>query len=298
MKPPPFAYCAPVELADALASLAEHGHDGKVLAGGQSLIPLLNMRLAAPAALVDITRIEALDTVEVSPSHVRVGAGVTHERLRTHVEAATAAPIVTEALDHVAHTVIRNRGTVVGSIVHADPAAELPGVLALLGGWVELRSVDGVREVPASEFLLGPLESDVRPGELAVAVGFPRAAPRTSSAFVELARRHGDYALVGVGVTLTTDPGGAVTAVRAVCIGAGPRPEPITLTEPLSGGHVGALDTAAAVEVLRDAIDPDDDVHSSGDYRRHLAGVLLDRALARAADRSGAASRSGAGAGA
>jgi aerobic carbon-monoxide dehydrogenase medium subunit len=286
VKPSPFAYHAPESVDETLTTLSELGEDGKVLAGGQSLIPLLNMRLAAPPALVDLARVPELDTVEVTAEHVRVPARVTHERLRTHAEATAAIPLLRQALDWVAHPVIRNRGTALGSIVHGDPAGELPALLGLLDGNVELVSTQGRREATADSFLLGPLESDVRPGELARAVVFSRPAPRTGSAFEELARRHGDYAMAGVAVTVTLDPARNVAAARAAFIGVGGTPIGVELTDALSGQAFDALEPGEAVGLARATIDPTDDIHATASYRRHLAGVLLGRALESAARRA------------
>jgi aerobic carbon-monoxide dehydrogenase medium subunit len=286
VKPPPFAYRAPTSVEETLAVLAELGEDGKVLAGGQSLIPLLNMRLAQPAALVDLARVDGLGTVEVTDTAVRVEARVTHETLRRHGAAAAAQPLLRQALDWVAHPVIRNRGTSLGSIVHADPAAELPAVLGLLGGHVELASTEGRRTVAGERFVLGPLESDVQPGELAVAFVVPAAAPRTGTAFTELARRHGDYALAGVGVTVALDEDRHVAAARASFIGVGGTPILIDLTDALAGQPHDALQPGEAIGQARATIDPTDDIHATASYRRHLAGVLLGRALETAARRA------------
>jgi aerobic carbon-monoxide dehydrogenase medium subunit len=283
MKPPAFDHHAPGRVDEALALLAELGDQAKVLAGGQSLIPMLNMRLAAPAALVDIGRLDELDDLEVTDDHVRVGARVRHARLHKDAETSDALPLLRQALDWVAHPVIRNRGTSVGSIVHADPAAELPAVLAVLGGHVEVASSDGTRTVDAQEFLLGPLESDVRPGELVVAAVFPRLAPRSGTAFTELARRHGDYALAGVATTVTVDEDRHVTAARASFIGVTDTPVVIDLDAALAGRPADALDATAAIEKADAAIDPAADIHATAEYRRHLAGVLLGRALGDAA---------------
>lgn len=284
MKPAAFDHHAPESVDEALATLAELGSDAKVLAGGQSLVPLMNMRLASPAALVDIERLDALDTIDVDEAGVRVGARVRHSRLHRDARAHEVIPLLRQALDWVAHPVIRNRGTALGSIVHADPAAELPAVLALLDGHVEVAaSTDGTRTVPADQFFLGPLESDVRPGELAVAVTFPRPAPGTRSAFVELSRRHGDYALAGVAVTTTLDDDRHVTAARAAFIGVSDTPAVVDLAPALAGQPADALDHDAARELADPVLEPDDDIHATAAYRRHLAGVLLGRALDRAA---------------
>nr|WP_308207541.1 FAD binding domain-containing protein [Actinomadura madurae] len=214
MKPPPFGYHAPATLAEALDALAA-APGGKVLAGGQSLIPLLNMRLAAPSDLVDINRVAGLDTVHVGDGGVRVGALARHARVERSAEAAAVQPLLGQALRHVAHPVIRNRGTVVGSLAHADPAAELPAVLAVLGGTVEAASARGRRTIPAAAFFRGPLEPALEPGELAVAAFFPAAPPRTGTAFAETARRHGDYALSGVAAVVGLDEDLRVREARA-----------------------------------------------------------------------------------
>src|SRR5262249_35311075 len=177
MMPPAFTYHRPTDLDEALAVLAEVGHDGKVLAGGQSLVPLLNMRLAAPAHLVDVNRLAGLAHLRREDGHVVVGARARHTDGERDPGPFAAVPLLRQATACVAHPAIRNRGTTVGSLVHADPAAELPAVLAVLNGSVELASAAGTRSVPAGEFFLGPLESAVRPGELAVAARFPVPAP-------------------------------------------------------------------------------------------------------------------------
>lgn len=286
MKPSPFAYHAPTSVDEAITTLAHLGEDGKVLAGGQSLIPMLNMRLAAPAALVDLARVDGLAEVRVDTDHVRVEARVTHECLRRDDRVAAAVPLLRQALEWVAHPVIRNRGTSVGSIAHADPAAELPAVLALLGGHMELVSATGSRTVAGGDFVLGPLEADVRPGELVVAAVFPRLAARTGTEFLELARRHGDYAMAGVAVRVTLDGERRITHAAAAFIGVGGTHVQVSLTDALLGQPHDALDAQAAIELARTAIDPTDDIHATAGYRRHLAGVLLGRALETAARRA------------
>ncbi|SEG32486.1 carbon-monoxide dehydrogenase medium subunit [Nonomuraea solani] len=287
MKPPPFEYHAPRELGEALRTLAESR--GKVLAGGQSLIPMLNMRLAAPKHLVDINRIGSLATLEADEAGVSVGALVRH----ADAERAGAHPLLTKALKLVAHPVIRNRGTVVGSLVHADPAAELPAVLAVLGGRVRVARCDAgamaVREVDARDFFTGPMESAVEAGELAVSAFFPALGPGTGCAFEEIARRHGDYALAGVcAVVVTVDE--LVTDARVACVGVGPAPVVVELGETCAGRTVRESDWAAAVARVRDAAEPETDIHASAAYRRYLVGVLAERALRNAA-REGAAAR-------
>ncbi|MFI6483132.1 FAD binding domain-containing protein [Nonomuraea sp. NPDC050663] len=278
MKPPPFTYHAPLDLGSALDALAGAGAHGKVLAGGQSLIPLMNMRLASPSHVIDINRVPGLDTVVAEQGGVRIGALARHSR----VERSGPAPL-RRALKLVAHPVIRNRGTVVGSLVHADPAAELPAVLAVLGGSVRLaRKADGsvsadgaaVRDVAAADFFVGPLESDLRAGELAVSAFFPDLPPGSGFAVHELARRHGDYALAGVCAVVTLGGDGRIAAARAACIGVAATP----LLVELEGGTPAELARA-----VQERTDPEGDIHASAAYRRHLVGVLAERAFADAA---------------
>lgn len=225
MKPPPFAYHAPASVSDALATLAEVGTDGKVLAGGQSLIPLLNMRLAAPAHLVDITRIPELRQVSVDEAGVTVGAAVRQADVERDGAAHEACPLLRQALRLVAHPVIRNRGTVCGSLAHADPASELPAALALLGGTVRVEAAGrDPRDVPAAAFFLGPLEPALEPGELVTAAAFPRLPATAGTAFVEVARRHGDYALCGVAARVDVDADGRVAAARVATVSVAPTP--------------------------------------------------------------------------
>jgi aerobic carbon-monoxide dehydrogenase medium subunit len=285
MKPPPFHYHRPDSVEQALAVLAEVGTDGKVLAGGQSLVPLLNMRLATPRHLIDINRIGPLAVLRVGGGGaVEVGALVRHAEVAA---GAAGVPLMRQATACVAHPAIRNRGTTVGSLVHADPAAELPAVLALLGGSVELASAGGRRAVPAAEFFLGPLESAVRPDELAVAARFPVPPPRTGSAWLELSRRQGDYAVAGAGVLVTLDADLRVVRAGAGLISVGPVPVVVDLTDALAGRPHDAADWAAAGALAAGIIQPEDDIHASAAYRRQLAGVLVARAAAQAAAAAG-----------
>src|SRR5688572_29651350 len=212
MKPAPFAYLRPSTLEEALAALA--GEQGaKVLAGGQSLVPLLSMRLAAPSMLVDINALPDLGRIDVDEAGVRIGALARHADVLASAEAAEAQPLLAMALSHVAHPTIRNRGTTVGSLVHADAAAEMPMVLRLLEGSVDVASVRGRRTIPAAELFAGPLESTLARDEIAVEAFFPALAAGAGVAFEEIARRHGDYALVGVAALVQLD-GDEVTSAR------------------------------------------------------------------------------------
>ena len=270
MKPPAFTYHRPRSLDEALDVLASLGEGGKVLAGGQSLVPLMSMRLSAPAALVDVNHVPGLAGVEVGADAVRVGALARHSAVEHDAAAYAALPLLRQALVHVAHPTIRNRGTTVGSLVHGDPAAELPAVLCLLDGSITLRSAQGTREVPAADFFLGPLETDLRPGELAIAATFRRPPAGSRSAFVEVARRHGDYAVCGVGALV------ADATVRVALVGMGPVPVVVDLSEAYDGQR---LDEDRARDLVDAQVEPEGDIHATADYRRHLAHVLVARAV-------------------
>ncbi|MEP7179931.1 MAG: FAD binding domain-containing protein [Pseudonocardiales bacterium] len=272
MKPSPFGYTRPASVEEALSSLAAHGAGGKVLAGGQSLLPILSMRLAAPHHLVDINRLAELDYIRIDASAVRVGALARHARVLADTAARAAQPLLAQALRLVAHATIRNRGTTLGSIVHADPSGEMTAVLALLGGSVRVASKDAQREVAADEFFLGPLESAVAPGELALEASFPVLALRAGTAFVEVSRRHGDYAVCGVGALVQLDGDGAVSAARTAYLSVSATPLVLDVSE-------AGEDFAAAAALAREHVDPEADIHATADYRRHLAGVLTERAL-------------------
>jgi aerobic carbon-monoxide dehydrogenase medium subunit len=278
MKPPVFTYHRPATVEEALAVLAEVGSDGKVLAGGQSLVPLLNMRLAAPGHLVDINWLADLAYIRCDGTAVRVGALARHADLERDAPAYAAFPLLRQATGHVAHAAIRNRGTTVGSIAHADPAAEMPAVLVLAGGSVVLASAAGRRSVTAAEFFTGPLESAVRPGELAVEVTFPVPPSGTGSAWLEVSRRRGDYALCGVGVLVTVDADRRVERARAAYVSVGPTPVPVDLTDAVVGQRLDVADWPAAGRLAAGAVRPEDDIHASAAYRRHLTAVLTARA--------------------
>jgi len=278
VKPSAFTYHRPESAPDALALLGELGSDGKVLAGGQSLVPLLNMRLAAPGHLVDINRLSTLSYVRCEAGAVRVGALARHVTVECDAPAYAVLPLLRQATTQVAHPAIRNRGTTVGSLVHADPAAELPAVLTLVDGWVSVASVSGTRDIPAGEFFVGPLESAVRPGELAVEATFPLPPASTGSAWLEVSRRRGDYAVCGAGVLVTLDGDGRVARARAVYVSVGPTPTPVELTDAVTGQPWDRADWAGAAALARSAVQPDDDIHATAGYRRHLVGVLTVRA--------------------
>jgi CO/xanthine dehydrogenase FAD-binding subunit len=288
MKPPPFVYHRPTSVEEATRLLAALGDEAKVVAGGQSLVPLLNFRLAAPAHLVDINGITGLDGLDRADGAVDVGATVRHSRLLREREVAAAHPLLVEATGWIAHPVIRNRGTVCGSLAHADPAAELPAVLALLGGGVEAVAWRSgslmARRLPAAELFAGPLQTTLEVDELVVAASFPTLAPGTGWAVDELARRHGDYALAGVVLTVTVDGDGKPASGRAAYLSCAPTPVVVDIGPALRGGGDAGL--ATVYDLVASSLDPTDDIHATAAYRRHLAATLtvraVDRALARA----------------
>lgn len=290
MKPAPFTHHAPRTLHEAIAVLGEVGHDGKVLAGGQSLIPVLNMRLAQPAHLVDINRVAGLDTVTVTETHVRVGATVRHAALQRHNEAYAVLPILRQALRNVAHPSIRNRGTTVGSIAHADAAGEMPSIAVLTDAVVEIVGPRGGREVAATDFFEGPLQTVLDADELVEAVRFGRFGPGTRTAFLESARRHGDYALAGVGVAVDVEghgPDATVRGARAAYVSVTDVPVVIDLTEAVAGQLVPSS-WHGVEDLVQAGIAPEADIHASSEYRRMLAAELTRRALTQALTEEGA----------
>jgi 2-furoyl-CoA dehydrogenase FAD binding subunit len=266
VKPAPFNYVRPGSLDDALAALA--GDPGaKVLAGGQSLVPLLSMRLAAPAGLVDINGLPGLDQVLVDAHGVRVGALARHADVLASAEARASQPLLAAALAHVAHPTIRNRGTTVGSIVHADAAAEMPMVLRLLGGSLDVASSSGRRTIAADDLFAGPLESTLGHDEIAVEAFFPALAEGAGIGFEEIARRHGDYALCGVGALVDGE------SVRVGYLSVCDVPTVVDLT--------GVADDRLGDTAL-EHLDPGDDIHASAAYRAQLVRVLTGRVVAAA----------------
>jgi len=283
VKPAPFGYADPTSLGEALSVLQSEGEGAKVMAGGQSLLPLLSMRLASPTTLVDINRVPDLDAVVVSDDGVRVGALVRHVDLLHHAGAAAVQPLLARATANVAHPAIRNRGTTVGSIAHADPSGEMTSVLALTGGSVTVAAPAGSSVVDWADFFVGPLETSVHGPAVVTDAFFPALPARTGTAFEEISRRKGDYAVCGAGVTVTLDHDSRVTSARASYISVGLVPEVHDLTEAVAGQPADSADWAAAGALARTLVDPDGDLHASADYRRLLVGVLTERTLARAA---------------
>lgn len=279
MKAPPFAYVRPATLDDVLAELA--GGDAKVLAGGQSLVPVLAMRLGRPAALVDINSVAELHGFEAVAGALRIGAAV---RQRTVERAAEtrAVPLIGMALPFVGHRELRSRGTVVGSLAHADPAAELPAVAACLGATIEVAGPAGRRRVPAGAFFAGAMTTGAGPEDVVVSVDFPAARPGEGFGFAEIARRHGDFALAGVAATVRVGGDGAVAQARLTGFGISDRPVTRDVTDLAREQDLREAMTELAAEV----VDTAGDAHGSTGYRRRLFGVLAARELAKARGRA------------
>jgi len=259
-----------------------------VLAGGQSLGPLLNLRLAQPAVLVDVNRVAGLDSVRAENGRLRLGTLVRQRRLEHDEQVREACPLLAEAVPHVGHVAIRNRGTAGGSLAHGDPAAELPAVAVALGAEVEIGSARGRRTIPAAELFVMPLVTSLGPDELLLAVDFPVALPRTGQAWLELAERHGDFAVAGVAASVTLGEDGAVSDVRLAFAGVGPVPvDGSQAAASLLGRRPsGELHRGVAAECAG-ACEPPSDLHGSAAYRRRLVRVLGERALTLAAERAG-----------
>lgn len=287
MKPAAFDYHCPRTLDEVLDLLAEHGPDAKPLAGGQSLIPAMNFRLATPAVLVDLNKVAGLShLVHAAPDGMpglHLGAMTRHRELERSAMVAQHAPLVSAAMPFVAHAAIRTRGTLGGSLAHADPAAELPAVMLALDARVTLSRRDGSRVVAADAFFTGLFATALEPGELLTAVTVPPRPPRSAFAFLELSRRHGDFALAGVAVAVATDDTGRVSAARIALLSVGDRAVLARdAAEALVGQAPGAEAIRAAAAAVDRDIDPPGDIHASSRYRRHLAGVLTRRALTQA----------------
>lgn len=296
MKPSRFTYHAPATAGEALALLAEHGDRSKVLAGGQSLLPLLNFRLAAPEHLVDINRLPGLDQLERSAGGWRIPALVRQRQAERCAGLADSAPLLTEALPQVAHPQIRNRGTICGSLAHADSSAEMPAVMLALGARMTIASAAGTRTVDADDFFVFHLTTAVEPHELLLAVEFDDAPPRTYTSFTEFAPRKGDFCLAGVAVTVTLGNDGTVSRCRIVAAGVSPTPLRLRPVEELvNGSSLEGAVLADAQRAAAGAVNPVGDVHADASYRRQLAAVLVRRALTAVKAKAGSDRSAGAG---
>jgi carbon-monoxide dehydrogenase medium subunit len=267
--------------------LAEHGDAAKVLAGGQSLVPLLNFRLVRPGYLVDLNEIRELAYIRPENGHVAIGALTRQRALETSALVRERVPLLADAMPQIGHVQIRNRGTIGGSLAHADPAAELPAVVAALDGELVVRGAGGERVLRAEEFFVAYLTTALDPTELLVEVRLPVAPPRTGTAFLEVSRRHGDFALVGVAASVTLDDAGVCTRCAIALTGVGRAP---VVAREAAQRLVGARPTLEALEdvgrLAAADLRPDGDLHASSQYRRHVAGVLTRRALGRAVERA------------
>lgn len=290
MKPPAFDYFAPQSLDEALALLAEHGDAGKVLAGGQSLVPMLNFRLVSPSCLIDINRIDTLAGISRTDGELVIGALTRTRALETSGDVARACPLVREVVPNIAHFQIRNRGTIGGSLSHADPAAELPATVVALDACLVLRSKRGERVVKAGEFFKGYLTTCLDPDELLTQIRLPVQPPSSGYAFMEVARRHGDFALVGVAATLSIDADDRCTAASIALTGVHDTPfRAGSATEILKGTILDDKHIEDAAQATAASLAPQSDIHASSEYRTHTAQVLTARVLAKAVERARAA---------
>jgi CO/xanthine dehydrogenase FAD-binding subunit len=289
MKPPSFDYVLADTVEDALSALASLGPDAKILAGGQSLVPMLNFRLLRPTTLVDINRITGLSFISDEAQCIRIGALTRHHQLETSPIIAAHLPVIAEAMRHVAHLAIRNRGTLGGSLSHADPAAELPMMAALLDAKLTIAAAGGRRTVRAREFFVDALTTDLRDGEMLTEIDIPKLAPQSGWGFAEVSRRGGDFALAAAAAILTLR-GGTVTEARIAVMGVGKTPLRMSAAEAMLAGNTLSPDLLdKSAEAVRAAVEPETDLHASADYRRHLIGVLAQRTLADAWRRAGGA---------
>jgi carbon-monoxide dehydrogenase medium subunit len=287
MKPAPFDYRRPETLDEALAIFAQLGSEAKALAGGQSLVPAMNFRLARPGVLVDLNRLDSMAYIKEDDGGLRMGAMTRQRSVERSPIVASRAALLAEAMPWVAHPQIRNRGTMGGSLAHADPAAELPAVMVALDANFVLRSQTSTRTVPARDFFTGILSTVLQPEELLTEIQIPAQPARTGTAFLELARRHGDFALVGVAVALGLDQTGSCSSARIVLLSVGDAPVLATRAmETLTGNPATAERIDEAARVAGSEIDPPSDIHASSAYRGQLAKVLVQRALTRAAERA------------
>ena len=284
MKLPPVEYEAPTTVAEAIDLLAEHGDEASVLAGGQSLIPLLALRLARPEVLIDINRVDELSGVSAADGHVTIGAMTREYVAEESGTVADTLPLLAAALPLIGHEAIRSRGTIGGSLAHADPAAELPAVARALDAEFVVRGPSGTRVIPAAQWFEGYLTTSRRPDELLAEVRFPAAGPGTGVSFEEVARRHGDFAIVGLATSLVLS-GGVISDARLAFAGVSDVPVRATAAEDLLAGErpSAELFDEAARRATED-LDPPADLHGSSDYRKTVAAAVVRRGLRAAAD--------------
>jgi CO/xanthine dehydrogenase FAD-binding subunit len=287
MKPAPFAYFLPHSEEEALAQLAEYGSDAKPLAGGQSLVPAMNFRLARPRVLVDLNCVPSLAYIkEGEAGGLTLGAMTRQRAVERSPSVAQRAPLLSQAMPWIAHPPIRNRGTIGGSLAHADPAAELPAVMVALGAQFVVQNRTTTRRITSTEFYTGLFSTALQAGEILTAIEIPARQQRSGFAFVEVARRHGDFALVGVAAEVVLDASGQCRSARIALLSVGDGPVLAMRAAAAITGRVPdatIIDEAGRVAGQSD-IDPPGDIHASSAYRRHLTRVLVGRALSRAVE--------------
>jgi carbon-monoxide dehydrogenase medium subunit len=283
VKPAAFDYVAPRSLDEAIATLAEHGDEAKVLAGGQSLVPLLNMRLARPGLLIDLNRLPGLDYIRTDNGGLAIGALTRQRAIERSDLARSRAPLMVAATGYIGHPAIRNRGTVGGSLAHGDPVSELPCVAAALDATMIATSKAGDRAISAADFFQSVFTTALQPNEILTSIRIPGAPERTGGGFEELARRHGDFAIIGVAAVLSLETNGAIASARLAYAGGGDRPTRAPRAEAALVGQQPTADTfAAAAQLASEEIDPPSDMHGTAKYRRTIAVTLTKRALATA----------------
>ncbi|OES45435.1 FAD binding domain-containing protein [Domibacillus iocasae] len=287
MKPPKFEYYKPATLEEALNLLEEAGDDGKIIAGGQSLVPIMNMRLASPKCLIDINGLEELSYIKNEDNTLKIGTLTRQSDVEQSEMVANVCGLLAEAITQIGHVQTRNRGTIGGSIVHADPSAELPLALLTLNGSVQITSKDEVRTVAAEDFFITYLTTDIMPTEVLTEVTIPLMEEKSGYSFQEIARRHGDFALVAAACHMTVDDEGLITAVRLALGGVEAIPLLIGDAEDiLTGEQLSDSLLAQVAESVEMESDPESDLHASSEYRTHLAKVLTKRVLTQAYERA------------
>jgi aerobic carbon-monoxide dehydrogenase medium subunit len=280
MKLPAFEYACPTTLSEAVALLVSHDGEAKPIAGGQSLVPMMAFRVAQPSLLVDLRKLPGLNEIRIASEGVRLGALVRWRDIQDDPRLKAAHPLLAAAIEHVAHYQVRNRGTVGGSLAHADPAAEMPGIAVTCDAEIAVTGKTGTRTIKAAEFFLGALTTALEPHEIITEVRLPAWPKGRRFGFQEFARRRGDFAIAGVAVFYDTDGSGKASNAHVGAIGVGDRPRRLTAVEAvLNGTVIDEPAIARAAEAASAAVDPDDDIHAPAAYRRALTGTLVERAL-------------------
>jgi carbon-monoxide dehydrogenase medium subunit len=290
MKLPPFEYACPTTVAEAVALLASHDGEAKALAGGQSLVPMLAFRVASPSLIVDLRKLSELRQIKILPDGVTLGAMVRWRDILDDARLRTAHPLLVAAVAHVAHYQIRNRGTVGGGIAHADPAAEMPGIAVTCEATIAVIGKAGARVIEAADFFHGPLMTALEPDEIIVEIHLPAWPARRRFGFAEFARRRGDFAIAAAALFYDEDGEGRARNVHVGVIGVADRPLRLgSVEQAVDGGAIDEAAVAKAAAAASAAVDPPDDIHAGGAYRKVLVGVMVERALRSAAAQSAVA---------